>query len=674
MIPPVQPGKRRALRDLPRLVVAAIRLAWTAAPMELAVAGAIQVLIGAGTAAQLLVARDVLAGFLTASHAGTSLESLVPGALLLGVLTAAVSFAGEALTEQQRLLGELVTRHVNQQLVSASSAADLVTFESSVFQDRLQRAVASAGSRPLQLVTGVLRITGAAVSAAAIAAALLLIEPFLVGLLVLACGPLWFATTRSSRAFYAFAWRTTGAERLRSYLFRLLTSSAAAEELRAFGSARMLADRYVRLSEERTHELRRLIRTRLVLGLLGTVVSYGLTAVVVGTLAYLALTGRIAPVPALASIPAVILLTQRLQYLSFGATSLYEGALFMEDLSSFLQTDGQTGLRGPAGSLDPIETLSATDITFTYPGASRPALDRVSLDVHRGEVVALVGENGSGKTTLAKLLSRLYTPDAGTIRWNGADIAGLDPGLVCGSVAVLFQDFVRYMLSARENIGVGQVRRLDDLAAIRTAARMAGADGFLSGLPDGYETPLASEFEGGVDLSGGQWQRVALARALIRNAPLLILDEPTAAVDARSEAEIFELIRTLGRGRATILISHRFSTVRSADRIYVLDKGRVAEAGTHGQLMLSDGLYAELYRLQSRGYVEAETGNLPAEEVPVAGRSDVPLRGSHKPTTITNNDEPQVDRVAPTGLREADPSPPGAAAAHDPLQLQRGRR
>jgi ATP-binding cassette subfamily B protein len=596
--------KQRSLRDLPRLVISAIRLAWAAGRRELMVLAILQVLIGIGTAAQLLVAKEVLSGFLTAgTRGGHGLASLIPVTFLLGVLIVAVSFAGAAVAEEQRLLGEMVASYVDRRLISTACSVDLITFESSEFQDRLQRALTSSGSRPFQLTTGLLRITGAALSAAAIAAALLLIEPWLVVLLLFAWVPLWFATTSSSRDFYAFAWRSTGAERLRSYLFRVLTGSAGAKELRAFGVAKVLADRYARLTEERLAAVRRLIRKRLTLGLAGTLGGYAFTALIVGALGYLALTGGAEPVPALASIPAVILLTQRLQNLSFGATSLYEGALFMEDLDSFLKPEGEVESGPGPDPLDAIKTLSVEDVSFTYPGAGRPALDGVSMEIRRDEVVALVGENGSGKTTLAKLLCGLYSPGSGTIRWNGDDLAEIGSTRVRSSVAVLFQEFVRYMLTARENIGMGKVELLDDLPAIKKAAEMAGADSFLRELPKGYETSLTAEFEGGVNLSGGQWQRVALARALVREAPLLVLDEPTAAVDARAETEIFELIRRLGQGRATLLISHRFSTVMSADRIYVLRKGRVVEAGSHDQLILNDGLYAELYKLQARAFL-----------------------------------------------------------------------
>jgi len=248
----------------------------------------------------------------------------------------------------------------------------------------------------------------------------------------------------------------------------------------------------------------------------------------------------------------------------------------------------------------PEPFLELVDISKTYPGVV--ALDHVGLSVSRGEVIALVGENGSGKTTLAKLMAGLYQPDAGQVSWDGVDLAGIDPDLLHRQVAVIFQDFVRYHLPARDNIGLGRAEALGDLAAIRDAARFSGVDSVLLGLPSGYDTMLGPEFEGGTDLSVGQWQRVALARAFFRDAPFVILDEPTAALDPRAEHELFGRIRELLVGRTVLLISHRFSSVREADRIYVLESGRVTEHGTHQQLMAASGTYSELFTLQARSY------------------------------------------------------------------------
>jgi len=243
------------------------------------------------------------------------------------------------------------------------------------------------------------------------------------------------------------------------------------------------------------------------------------------------------------------------------------------------------------------------NVTFTYPDADRPALSDVSLEIGAGEVVALVGENGSGKTTLAKLVAGLYSPEQGHVHWDGRDVGELDPEDVRRRVAVIFQDFARYLLPARENVGLGRHERVEDLDAIVHAAERAGAHGFLSGLPEGYETMLGREFAGGWDLSIGQWQRVALARAFFRDAPFVILDEPTAALDARAEADLFARLRELLEDRSVLLISHRFSSVRTANRIYVLDQGRVVEHGTHQELMALHGLYAELFTLQARQYL-----------------------------------------------------------------------
>jgi ATP-binding cassette subfamily B protein len=247
----------------------------------------------------------------------------------------------------------------------------------------------------------------------------------------------------------------------------------------------------------------------------------------------------------------------------------------------------------------------------------------MSLTIEAGQVIALVGENGSGKTTLAKLLSRLYLPQAGTIRWDGVDIAELDPAGVHRRIAVIFQDFARYQLTARENIGLGAVDHIDEPDTIRAAAVHAGADQYLAAQPAGYDTILSAEYDGGRDLSGGQWQRVALARAFIRDAPLIILDEPTASMDPRAEHDLFTRIRSLYAGRTVLLISHRYNTVRAADHIYVLDAGRIIEHGNHDQLITAAGTYAELFTLQAQAYTDPP-GQLNGHHTPTGTVLPVP--------------------------------------------------
>jgi ATP-binding cassette, subfamily B, bacterial len=246
-------------------------------------------------------------------------------------------------------------------------------------------------------------------------------------------------------------------------------------------------------------------------------------------------------------------------------------------------------------------------VSFTYPSRNEPSLSGISLSIEHGEVVALVGENGSGKTTLTKLLAGLYRPSEGTIHWDGRDTAGADLADLRANVAVIFQDFARYFLTAHENVAISRIEKMGDRDLVRRAAERAGADEFLSALPLGYESLLGPAFAGGSDLSTGQWQRVALARAYFRDAPMLILDEPTAALDPRGEYEIFQQVRRLAEGHTVVLVSHRFSSVRAADRILVLQGGRITEEGDHETLLAQDGLYAELFRLQAEGYRDAAT-------------------------------------------------------------------
>jgi ATP-binding cassette subfamily B protein len=305
------------------------------------------------------------------------------------------------------------------------------------------------------------------------------------------------------------------------------------------------------------------------------------------------------------AVAGIAFIGARLSQATLAAAALSEAILYLEDyerLDDLVPTNVQV-----ARSMDQAPPtfcrIAVKDLTFTYPGSERTAVHDVSMHIDAGEVVALVGENGSGKTTLAKLLAGLYKPNRGRISWDGTDISAVEPLAFRRKVAVVFQDFIRYHLPVRDNIGMGRHEAIDDLDSIQRAARQAGAEEFIAMLQHGYDTMLGPEFFGGTDLSTGQWQRIALARAFFRDSPFVILDEPTAALDARSERDLFNRIRQLLTGRTVLLISHRFSSVASADRIYVLADGEIREEGTHEELIQRGGIYAELFKLQAEPYL-----------------------------------------------------------------------
>ena len=599
-------GSKGTWRDLPGLLSRAFALVWRAGRTEFVLTSILQLVSALGIAAQLFVAKAVFDAILAAGGPdGGSFASILPELLALAVLTVTLDVLNALRSEQSRILGELVARRALDRILDVATRVDLLSYESAEFYDRLRRAQATGPFRALQIATGAIGLVGAVVAALGIVIALLALQPLLLPLVLLGYVPLWMVGRLNSRDLYRFGFHMTPNDRLRSYLQRVMMDRDPAKEVRSFNLAPVLRSRYDLLYEDRIRELRALARRRTLRSVVGSLAQSTLTALAIGGMAYLFVTGRMDLAAAGAAVFGLYQLSGRLGAIHWNLTALYESVLFIRDYDSFLALEPGLDAAPSAPAPRSFRLLEVDGVSFTYPDAIRPALDGVSLEVRAGEIVALVGENGSGKTTLAKILAGLYTPDAGSVRWDGVDVDEVDRDELRRSIAVIFQDFERYLLTARENVGFGRAERVDDAGGVSAAALRADAHSFIDALPDGYETMLGREWLGGYDLSIGQWQRVALARAFFRDAPFVILDEPTAALDARAESELFTHMRELLEGRSVVLISHRFSSVRSADRIYVLDQGKVTEQGSHDELMARGGHYAELFTLQARAYVDA---------------------------------------------------------------------
>ncbi|WP_051466576.1 ABC transporter ATP-binding protein [Actinomadura oligospora] len=585
-----------------RLVVAAVRLVWAASRREFIVVVLMDLTQAVGVFFLVVQLQQLLSGLMDRKDGGANTLALgVVGFVGANIL---VAVAEAVIANRRQLLSERTSLHVCRQIMTVACLADLADFDDSRFHDRLYRAATSALTRPSRMVESLVTVGQVLFTLLAVAVAMIVVQPWIALFVVLAAIPVWLGGVRGGEQHFDFVEETTEDDRSRTYLFELLTKREPAKEIRAFNLERYLARRWVSIMEHRLALLAANLRRRFVSALLASVGSGLVLALAAGVLIALNRWAGMSLAETATTAGALLVFSQKLVDGIGAGNEFFESAPLVRDLESFLALRPEVE-RGRPGGTAPAEfgSVDFEDVSFTYQGAERPALEEVSLRIGAGEVVALVGENGSGKTTLAKLLAGLYAPGEGRILVDGADLADYDPATWRDTVAVLFQDFIRYALPAEDNIRIGAAERDPDDDAIRAAAKAAGADAFLSALPDGYATILSPQFGTGQDLSLGQWQRVALARAFLRAAPLVVLDEPSASLDARAERALFDSVRELYDGRTVLLISHRFSTVRTADRIVVLRSGRVAEQGTHDELMATGGLYAELFTLQARGYL-----------------------------------------------------------------------
>lgn len=593
---------RLGRRDLYRLgttLGAALQIVRAAGPSRARTGGLLQVVIAVLLVLQLLLARSVLELLVQGESADVGRSAafaLIGLALAVGLGQAATS----VLEQQQRLLGEQVTRTVWGELLDVASRVPLQTFEDADFRTRLERVRAFALVRPLEVTAALGALVNAGLSALAMLFVLVVLEPLLVPVLLLAAIPLLVFGRTSSREEFRFAVGQTLNLRRRLYLSGLLTDRERGKEVRAFSLAEELLRRYLRLYDEHVDVARGHARRQSRRALLGTLVSS--VALTITFLLLLALVRNARLTLPEAAVAALVLrlLAGRLQSFAAALGKIFGAGLFLQDLLVFLALKPPPAAARPSAEGTRIQ-VEATGLTYRYPDSERPAVKDVELVLRPGEIVALVGENGSGKTTLAKLVAGLYTPSEGDLAWR-VDGVEVDDMQVREHLTVLFQDFGRYELSVRDNVTLGRPDRETDDGAVFDALHAADASAIVEALPHGLDTVLSTAFAGGVDLSVGQWQRIALARCFYRAAPLIILDEPTSALDPRAEHELFADLRRLLAGRTVLLISHRFSNVRSADRIHVMEEGAVVESGTHEELMRLGGRYADLYTLQARAY------------------------------------------------------------------------
>lgn len=585
----IGPILRMVWQSAPKIVAASLFLRFTVALMPVAMLAITKVII------------DSIYGF-------TSHQRALPEHFwwLVGLectLAALATILNRLIEFTDSVLADKYTHFISTRTMSHASSLDLVSYEDPVFYDKLERARVQGTDR-VGMIHSAGRLVQQITTTVSLAASIFIVSPWILVVLVACLVPAFIGETHFAFLGYSLSFSQTGARREMDYLRVLGGSRESAKELKLFGLAPFLVGRFTALSEE-LHRQNVSLATRkfffgALLTLLGTLGYYGTYAYAIyqtvigvltlGTLTFLA--GAIAGA------------SSNIQSVFSTFCSIADQALYLNDLLEFFSVEPKV-LSKPGALVAPRRIQKGFEfrnVSFSYPGNPRQILRDINFSLEPGERIALVGENGQGKTTIVKLITRLYDVTSGQILLDGVDLRDYDLESLWKCIGVIFQDFMRYEMTASENIAVGRIGERENWFGIRAAARKSLAEDVIHKLPAAYEQILGRRFEGGVDLSGGEWQKIALARAYLRDAQLLILDEPTASLDARSERSVFQRFAELTEGKMSLLISHRFSTVRMADRIFVVDSGSIVEQGPHHELLEYGGRYAEMYEMQAASY------------------------------------------------------------------------
>lgn len=590
-----------ALRNLPRF----FRVIWDTSPF-LAVGNAVFRLIqSAIPLAILYIGKEIIDAVVRlVNHEDTDPAYLWKMVILELCLAVGSDLISRAIGLFDSLLGDLVANKTSEDLIRHAATLDLFQFENPEFYDKMERARRQTLGRTV-LMSQVLSQIQDTVSILFLGAGLVVFNPWLILILVIAVIPSFLGESYFNQQSYSITRSWTPERRELDYLRYIGASDQTAKEIKLFNLADFIADRFAVLSNDFYKVNKKLSLQRAgwgsLLSMLGTLSYYGAYVFILSQ----AITGAITLGTLTFLSGSFSRMQGMLQGIMLRFSKIAEGALYLQDLFDFFEIKPEiTSKQDPVPFPMPIqEGFIFENVSFKYPDSKKWAIRNLSFQLRAGEKLALVGENGAGKTTLVKLLSRLYEPTEGRILLDGVDLKDYDMDQLRDNIGIIFQDYVRFQLNAAENIAVGNINRVGDEAHIESAARKSLAHEVVDQLPDKYKQMLGRRFENGAELSGGQWQKIALARAYMRDAQLLILDEPTSALDARAEHEVFLRFSELIESKSAVLISHRFSTVRMADRILFLEHGQLLEIGTHHELLEQGGKYAELFRLQAKGYV-----------------------------------------------------------------------